>query len=489
MVAKHLDMAYRDLRDFIHALDKAGELKKISLEVNPYLEITEFADRAAKSDGPALLFEKPTGSQVPLAINLFASTRRMEIALEVDSLDDIAKRIAEMLEFRMPQGFLDKLKVLPMLGEIGSYFPKTVTSAPCKEVIKTEGINLFDYPILHCWPQDGGRYITLPLVFSKNPLTGKRNCGMYRMQVYDGQTTGMHWQTHKQGAEHYRRLKAEGKETRMEVAVALGADPAVMYSSILPLPPDIDEMIMAGFLRHKPVEMIKCETVDIEVPANSEIVLEGYVELGELRTEGPFGDHTGFYSLEDDYPVFHVTCVTQRKEPVYPATIVGPPPMEDFWMGKGVERIFLPLMKLTLPEVVDMNLPAEGVFHNLILVSIKKSYPGHARKVMHAIWGLGQAMFSKCIVIVDQDVNVQDVSEVAWKALNNIDPQRDIEFCLGPVDSLDHASRLPNYGSKMGVDATKKWPGEGFTRPWPDVIKMDEKVKARVDELWKKAKL
>jgi 4-hydroxy-3-polyprenylbenzoate decarboxylase len=298
----------------------------------------------------------------------------------------------------------------------------------------------------------------------------------------------MHWQTHKQGAEHYRRQKA-GPGARMDVAVAIGADPATMYSAILPLPPDLDEMLISGFIRGKPVEMVQCETSDLEVPANAEIVLEGYVEIGELRTEGPFGDHTGFYSLADEYPVFHVTCVTQRKRPIYATTIVGPPPMEDFYMGKAIERIFLPLMRLQLPEVRDICMPAEGIFHNLILVSIRKSYPGHARKVMHAIWGLGQAMFSKVVVVVDEEVDVQNVREVAWKALNNIDPERDIQFVMGPVDSLDHASRLVNYGSKMGVDATRKWPGEGFTRPWPDVIEMSAEVKSRVDSLWKKAGL
>jgi 4-hydroxy-3-polyprenylbenzoate decarboxylase len=387
----------------------------------------------------------------------------------------------------MPKGILGKLKMLPKLAEMGSFFPKNVSSGPCQEVVQTENFTLDDFPILHCWPMDGGRYITLPLVFSKNPVTGKRNCGMYRMQVYDGQTTGMHWQLHKQGAEHYRRLLVEGKQQRMEVAVAIGADPATMYSSILPLPPELDEMMIAGFLRSKPVEMVKCKTVDLEAPAQAEIVLEGYVQLGELRTEGPFGDHTGYYSLEDDYPVFHLTAITRRKKPVYTATIVGPPPMEDYWMGKAIEKIFMPLLRMQIPEVVNMAMPAEGVFHNLMLVSIRKSYPGHARKVMHAIWGLGQAMFTKCIVVVDEDVDVNNYSEVAWKVFNNIDPQRDIEFVMGPIDSLDHASRLPNYGSKMGVDGTKKWPGEGFTRPWPPVITMDKDVKQRVDALWQKA--
>jgi 4-hydroxy-3-polyprenylbenzoate decarboxylase len=482
-------MAFADLREFIQALEKNRELQRVSIEVDPVLEITEFADRAVKGGGPALLFEKPKGSSVPVLINAFASMRRMEIALQVESVQEVADRISEYLQMRMPEGLIGKLKMLPKLAEMGSFFPKIVSGGPCKEVIRREGFSLAEYPILHCWPQDGGRFITLPMVFTRNPETGKRNCGCYRMQVYDERTTGMHWQTHKQGAEHYRRLAAEGKESRMPVAVAIGADPATMYSAILPLPPDLDEMMIAGFLRGKPVEMVKCETCDLEVPANAEIVLEGYVEIGELRREGPFGDHTGFYSLDDDYPVFHITCVTQRKDPIYATTIVGPPPMEDFYMGKAIERIFLPLMRLQLPEVRDISMPAEGIFHNLILVSMRKSYPLHARKVMHAIWGLGQAMFSKCIVVVDEDVDVQNVREVAWKALNNIDPQRDIEFVMGPVDSLDHSSRLPNYGSKMGIDATRKWPTEGFTRPWPDVIRMSDEVKRRVDELWTKAGL
>jgi 4-hydroxy-3-polyprenylbenzoate decarboxylase len=478
-------MAYQDLREFIRALESAGELKRIPFEVDPCLEIAEFADRSVKSGGPAFLFEKPKGSSVPVLINAFASQRRMNLALQVSSAEEIAGRITELLELRMPEGLLGKFKMLPKLADLGAIFPKTVSAGPCKEVILRDGFSLKELPILQCWPQDAGRFITLPMVFSRNPDTGKRNCGCYRLQVFDERTTGMHWQTHKHGAEHYRRLR----EKRMSVAVAIGADPATMYSAILPLPPDLDEMMIAGFLRQKPVEMVKCETIDLEVPANSEIVLEGYVELGELRREGPFGDHTGFYSLADDYPVFHVTCVTHRKDPVYATTIVGPPPMEDFYMGQAIERIFLPLMRLQLPEIRDIHMPAEGIFHNLILVSMRKSYPGHARKVMHAIWGLGQAMFSKCIVVVDEDVDVQNVREVAWKALNHIDPERDIQFVLGPVDSLDHSSRLPNYGSKMGVDATRKWPEEGFTRPWPEVMRMSEEVRARVEGLWRKAGL
>lgn len=482
-------MPFDDLRSFLHALEKEKELIRVPFEVDPYLEVTEFADRAVKQQRPVLFFEKPKGSGIPLAINIFASMRRMQIALGVENTDEIANRISGFLQLQKPESLVDKLKLLPKLREIASAFPRTVKNAPCKEVIRHENFSLGEFPILHCWPGDGGRFITLPMVFSRNPETGKRNCGMYRMQVFDERTTGMHWQKHKQGAEHYRRLVAEGKQTSMPVAVAIGADPATMFSAILPLPPEIDEMLFAGFLRGKPVEMVKCETSDLEVPANAEIVLEGHLNLGELRREGPFGDHTGFYSLDDNYPVFHVDCITQRKRPIYAATIVGPPPMEDFYMGKAIERIFLPLMKMQLPEVRDVCMPAEGVFHNLILVSIRKSYPGQARKVMHAIWGLGQAMFSKVIIVLDEDVDVQNVAEVAWKALNNIDPERDIEFVHGPVDSLDHASRMPNYGSKMGVDATAKWPSEGFSRRWPEIIQMNSDVKQRVDSLWKRAGL
>ena len=478
-------MAYNDLRAFITALEENGELKRVTAEIDPVLEIAELADRAVKSGGPALLCENPTGYSIPVLINAFASMRKMELALEVDAIDSIAARIAEYVAMKTPEGLLGKLKMLPKLAEMGSFFPKEVRTGPVKEVIKKDGFSLLDYPVLQCWPGDAGRFITLPLVFTKNPETGKRNVGVYRMQVYDERSTGMHWQTHKQGAEHYRRRLAAGKEEHMEVAVAIGADPATMFSGILPLPPDLDEMLFAGFLRSKPVELVKCETVDLEVPAHAEIVLEGYVTLGELKTEGPFGDHTGFYSLEDDFPVFHVTCVTQRERPIYATTIVGPPPMEDYYMGKAIERAFLPLMRLQIPELVDINMPAEGIFHNLMIVSIRKSYPLQARKVMNAVWGLGQAMFTKCIVVVDDDVDIQNLSEVTWKVLNNIDPERDFQFTMGPIDQLDHSSRLPNYGSKVGIDATRKWPEEGFQRPWPGVLKMDASVKKRVDGICK----
>lgn len=478
-------MAYRDLREFIRRLEKEGELKRISAEVDPVLEITEITDRVTKAGGPALLFERPKGSRVPVAINLLGSHRRVNLALEVDSLAEVANRVKAFLDVQTPQGFLDKVKMLPKLAELGSFFPKTVKSGPCKEVIRKEDFSLAEFPILKCWPQDGGRYITWPMVITKNPQTGKRNVGCYRMQVFDERTTAMHWQTQKHGAEHFRTARSQNAGGRMEVAVAIGSDPATALSGILPIPPDLDEFMFSGFLRRDAIELVRCETVDLEVPANSEIVLEGYVELGELRTEGPFGDHTGFYSLEGQYPVFHITCITHRKDPIYLTTIVGRPPQEDFFMGHAIERIFLPVMKMQFPEIVDVSMPAEGIFQNLMIVAIRKSYPGHARKVMNAIWSLGQAMFTKVIVVVDHDVEVQNSSEVVWKALCAIDPQRDIEFVLGPVDTLEHASRLQDFGSKMGVDATRKWPSEGFSRPWPDEICMDAVTKKRIDALWK----
>ena len=530
-------MAYNDLRDWIKQLEKAGELNRITAEIDPVLEMAEIADRTAKlgrgtakAGGPALLFENVKGHPgARVLMNQFGSERRMKMALETDSLDAIADRIRALIKPEMPNSFMDKLKMLPMLAEVGSFFPKVVApkDAACKQVIhRGDAVNLLDLPILKTWPQDGGRFITLPCVITRDPRSsggqpGKRNVGMYRMQIFDGKTTGMHWQRQKVAAEHMRdRLRkatpdsaarvdlmaltaggtvaARSLDTlhattltkirgdRMEVAVAIGTDPATTFSAIVPAPPDVEEYLIAGFLRQKPLELVKAETVDLEVPAHAEYILEGYVQLGELRTEGPFGDHTGFYTMQDDYPVFHITCITHRKDPIYAATIVGKPPMEDAWMGKAVERIFLPLMQLTLPEIVDVNLPPDGVFHNLMIVSIRKSYAGHARKVMSGIWAMGQAMFTKCIIVVDEDCDVQDLAEVTLRTANNIDPERDIQFTLGPVDSLDHASRLPNYGSKMGIDATRKWTAEGFTRPWPSMLTMDESVKARVDALWKK---
>ena len=527
-------MPFDDLRQWIAALDRVGELNRIQTEVDPILEIAEITDRVSKSKtgkpgGPALLFQNikgHPGSQV--LINQFGSEARMKLALGVNSFDEFADRIRVFMDLKSPQGFLDKLKMLPLLTEAGRFFPKTVPTGLCKEVIKRDNFSLLDFPILQCWPQDAGRFITLPCVITRDPNSGKRNVGMYRLQVYDATTTGAHWQRQKIAAEHYRQslrnaASADSKKTegapllasfarsgnsgrvdlmartsggqvlseknqpkgKMEVAVAIGTDPAVTFSAIVPAPPDVEEYLIAGFLRAAPVELVKCETVDLEVPASSEIVLEGYVNLDELRTEGPFGDHTDFYSLADLYPVFHITCITHRKDPIYATTIVGKPPQEDAYMGKAVERVFLPLMRLTIPELIDINLPIEGVFHNLMIVSIRKSYPGQASKVMNAIWSLGQAMFTKVIIVVDEDVDVQNIADVTLKVLNHIDPERDIQFTLGPIDSLDHASRLANYGSKMGIDATRKWPTEGFTRPWPDEIVMDARTKALVDGKWK----
>jgi 4-hydroxy-3-polyprenylbenzoate decarboxylase len=484
-------VAYKDLREFIARLERERELKRIPAEVDVDLEITEITDRVSKSGGPALLFEKPRSGRdgvnysMPLLINTLGSKRRLELALEVGSVEDVARRMEDLLEMKPPEGFFDKMKMLPKLAELGSFAPKSVKGGPVKEVIEREGLSLARLPIMKCWPQDGGRFITWPMVVTRSPKSGRRNVGCYRLQVFDECTTGMHWQIHKGGAEHFRWLERQGKGRRMDIAVAIGADPITMLAGILPLPEDLDEFLFAGFLRQEAVELVKCETIDLEVPANAEIVLEGYVDLDDIRTEGPFGDHTGYYSLEDKFPAFHITCITRRKDPIYVSTIVGAPPMEDYWMGYAVERLFLPLMKKQLPEVVDMHLPAEGIFHNLMIVSIRKSYPGHARKLMNAIWGLPGAMFTKCIVVVDHDVDVHNLREVTWKAFNHIDPERDIQFTLGPVDQLEHASRLPNFGSKMGVDATHKWPSEGFTRPWPDEIIMDPEVKKKIDELWK----
>jgi 4-hydroxy-3-polyprenylbenzoate decarboxylase len=556
-------LAYSDLREWIKALDKRRELKRTSAEVDPILEIAEIADRVSKAGlpggisgyaagGPALLFENVKGYPgAKILMNQFGSERRMCMALGVDSLDEVAARIEQLMNLRSPEGFLDKIKMLPMLAEFGKFFPKTVAAkdAPCKEVILRENFNVLDFPVLQCWPGDGGRFITLPCVITRDPRVpdgkGKRNVGMYRMQVYDGQTTGMHWQRQKVAAEHYRERLRQAAEVGaqnaaaahvavmaetaggamlpahtnagapfkpssglsgneevsrsenitvrtkssaevMQVAVAIGTDPATTFSAVVPAPPEVEEFVIAGFLRQQPVELVKCETVDLEVPASAEIVLEGYVRLDELRSEGPFGDHTGFYTMPDDYPVFHITCITHRRDPIYATTIVGKPPMEDAWMGKAVERIFLPLMKLTIPEIVDINLPVEACFHHLMIVSIRKSYPGQARKVMHAIWSLGQAMFTKCVIVVDEDCDVQDLREVVLRTTNNIDPERDIQFTMGPIDSLDHAARLPNYGSKMGIDATRKWAAEGHTRPWPEMLRMDKATKARVDAIWKK---
>ncbi len=464
---------YSDLTDFLSDLDKRRLLARVPESVSPDLEIAAVTDRACKlpGGGPALLFEKPTGFDIAAVTNLYGSNERMCLALGVKTLDDLAKEIDELMTPQMPEGIIDALKMLPMVGRLRDLMPKTVKDAACQEVVSRDG-TLDAFPILKCWPDDGGKFITFPLVFTKDPETGMRNIGTYRMQVFDGRTTGMHWQRHKGGAQHYRVAERLGR--RLEVAVALGAEPVLPYCATAPMPEGLDELLLGGFLSRRRIELVKCVTVDLEVPASSHIVLEGYVEPGERRREGPFGDHTGLYSQPDDFPVFHVTCVTHRKKPTYLTTVVGVPPMEDYYLGLASERIFLPMIRKTLPEIVDMHFPAEGIFHNLVLVSIDKRYPGHARKIMNAFWGLGQLMFSKTIVVVDKDVDVHDVSQVAWIVGTHMDPLRDIQMTKGPVDDLDDAADLPAYGGKMGIDATRKWASEGYTRNWPARVKTTE---------------
>ncbi len=479
-------MKFKDLREFIAFLEGKKELRRIQAPVSCELEISEIADRVIKRGGPALLFENVTGYDVPVLINMYGTEQRTAWALGVEQLEDLAERVQGLLRLAQspPEGLVNKLRTLGQLVHLGSFQPKTVRSGPCQEVVlHGDEVDLNRFPILKCWPLDGGRYITLPLVISRNPETGVQNYGMYRLQVYDRNTTGMHWQTQKVGAHHYR-LNQERGDSRMEVAVALGGDPASIWTGSAPLPPDMDEMTVAGFLREEGVELVKGKTVDLLIPAQAEIVLEGYVDVGEERMEGPFGDHTGYYSMEDPYPVFHVNCITHRRNPIYPATIVGRPPKEDYWMGKVSERVFLPTIRMILPEVVDMNMPAEGVFHNLVIVSMKKEYPGQARKVMYGLWGLGLMSLTKTIVVVDHFVNVHDLSEVAWRVTNNIDPAQDLVMASGPLDDLDVASPTGRFGSKVGIDATRKGPLEGRQRMWPPDVVMSPEVKELVDRRW-----
>jgi 4-hydroxy-3-polyprenylbenzoate decarboxylase len=472
-----------DLDAFLADLDTLGLLTRVGEPVSPDLEIAAVTDRACKmaGGGPALLFEKPAGFDIPVATNVFGSLERMCLALGVKTLDDLATEINDLMTPQIPAGLVDALKLLPMVGRLRDLMPKTVKDAPCQEIVNEAG-TLDELPILTCWPEDGGRFITLPLVFTRDPETGVRNIGTYRMQVFDGRTTGMHWQRHKGGAQHYRVAERLGK--RLEVAVALGPEPVLTYCATAPMPEGLDELLLGGFLARRRIEMVRCATVNLEVPASAHIVLEGYVEPGERRREGPFGDHTGFYSQPDDYPVFHVTCVTRRKQPTYLTTIVGVPPMEDFYLGMASERIFLPMIRKTAPEIVDMHFPAEGIFHNLVIISIDKRYPGHARKIMNAVWGLGQLMFSKTVIVVDKDVNVHDVREVAWIVGTHMDPVRDVQMTRGPVDDLDDAADLPAYGGKMGIDATRKWASEGYTRSWPARIRTTEEAGRRASEIW-----
>ena len=479
-------MAFADLRQFIAQLESQGELRRIAAPVSRDLEIAEIADRVSKgpaSQNKALLFERVEGFEMPVLINTFGTARRMAWALGVENLNELSGRVEKLLDLKMPGTFFDKLKKLGDLFDLAKSGPKRVSSGPCQEVVETRSPSLTSLPILQCWPKDAGHYITLPLVFTRDPERGSRNVGMYRLQVFDDRTLGMHWQIHKGSAEHHR--EAERLAKPMEVAIALGGDPATIYTGSAPLPPGVDEIVFAGWLRGTGVEMVKCKTIDLEVPAQAEIVLEGFVDPKERRREGPFGDHTGYYSLARDYPVFHLTALTHRKAPIYPTIIVGRPPQEDYWLGKATERLFLPIIRMVLPEVVDINMPAEGIFQNLVIVAIKKRYPGQARKVMYALWGMGLMMLAKSIIVVSEHVNVHDLSEVAWRATGNMDPKRDLVIVEGPMDDLDHAALRHRYGGKLGVDATEKSDLDEVSQPWPEEIVMSEEVRALVTRRWK----
>ncbi len=502
-------MAFDSFRQFVDRLDRAGELLRVPFPVATELEMTEFADRQMKlrDGGKALLFEKPTINGVlspfPVVINALGSDRRMAMSLGAASVAEVADEMGGLLRAKPPTSLKEAARLLSKAWEIRHARPKLVKDGPCKEVVTRFDANesvglgvgrvgggsgvptLLNIPILKCWPLDGGRFITLPCVVTRDPDTGERNLGMYRVQVYDGQTTGMHWQLQKVAARHGRRYYETGQ--RMPVSIFVGGDPVYPFCATAPLPDGVDEFLLAGYLRRRSVELVRCETNDLEVPANADFVIEGYIDPKEpLRMEGPFGDHTGYYSLADLYPVFHVTAVTHRRDAIYSATIVGIPPMEDFYIGSASVRLFLPIFQMNFPEIVNMALPAEGVFHNLVFVSIKKTYPMQAYKVMHGLWGMGQMMFSKYIVVVDHDVDVHNTSEVLFHLCANTDPQRDSIFTKGPSDALDHATSEFAMGSKLGIDATKKLSGEGFKREWPPLIRMDEAVKRRVDEFYEK---
>jgi 4-hydroxy-3-polyprenylbenzoate decarboxylase len=470
----------RDLRAWIALLEREGELVRVSAEVDPDLEVTEIVDRTVKAGGPALLFERPKGSSHPLLINQFGTERRMCLAFGVERLDDLGDRVADLLELQPPQGLVDKVRGLKKLKSIADSGPRSVRSGPCQEVVLTgDDVDLDRLPIQRCWPGDPAPFITLPAVITKDPSKGTRNLGMYRLQKIDRRSTYMHWQIHKDGRADW--LASEGK---IDVAVALGLDPVTTYSASAPLPKHMGELMLAGFFRGEPVEMVKCKTVDLEVPAHAEIVLEGTIEHGDTGIEGPFGDHTGFYTPPEPFPILRVSAITMRRDAIYPSIVVGKPPQEDAWLGKATERIFLPAVRMTVPEIVDYDLPVSGTFHNCCIVSIRKRFPGHARKVMHAIWGLGMLSLTKAVVVVDEHVDVHDYDEVFFYVGANVDPKRDVVITEGPLDHLDHAPTLQFFGGKIGIDATSKGPLEG-TREWPEEIRMDPEVKALVDARWR----
>ena len=500
-------MPFTDLQSYIAELEQRGWLKRVTVEVDPLLEIAALADEQCKlpaagnpdppatdpihgrQGGHALLFERVKGSQIPVAINLFGSYERMQLALGVESFEEAARRVEQLVKPEVPTTLIEKMKKLPQLAKLSGFAPKSVKRGICQEVVHTDDADLFSLPIIQCWPHDGesgyglkpadytegtGRYITLAAVITQNPEGGAVNLGMYRVQVFDKKLAAIHWHVHHDGARNFRAYKRKGE--RMPVALAFGAEPVLPFASTCPLPPDVSELLFAGFLQGTGIEMVPAKTVPLEVPAHAEIVIEGWVDPERTLIEGPFGDHTGFYSLADRYPALEISAITHRKDPVYPTTIVGFPPQEDYYLGKATERIFLPLLKLLIPDLLDYSLPRFGAFHNCVFVRIRKEYPLQARKVMSSIWGAGQMMFSKMIVVVDEHVNVHDEQEVLFHLAANVDWRRDIMVVDGPCDILDHAT--PHYGSgaKIGIDATRKIPGEGEVRAWPELLRMSPEV-------------
>ena len=496
-------MPATDLQTFVADLEQRGWLKRVTVEVDPILEITEITHRVTKAGGPALLFENVKGSRFPLLINTYGTKERMCLALGAESFEALATRVKTLIKPEIPTTIMQKLKKLPELAQLGSLPPRIVKSGICQEVVHTDDADITTLPTIKCWPLDGrpdlcgsdqapvstaatepGRYITLGTIFTKHPESGERNIGTYRVQVFEPKLAAMHWHMHHDGARHFRGYKALNR--RMPLAIALGGPPIIPYAGTCPLPPDMDEALFAGFLQGRAIELVRCLTQpDIEVPATAEFVIEGYIDPNEdLVLEGPFGDHTGFYSLADFYPRFHVTALTHRKNPIFPATIVGKPPQEDYWLGKATERIFLPLLQILIPDVIDYNLPMFGCFHNCVFVKIKKEYPYQARRVMSAIWGAGQMAFTKMIIVVDEHVDVHDQDEVLFQMCANVDPKRDIMMIEGPLDILDHATPVCGAGSKMGVDATRKIEGEGQIREWPAELEMNAEVRDLVTRKW-----
>jgi 4-hydroxy-3-polyprenylbenzoate decarboxylase len=468
-----------DLRHWIALLEREGELVRVGAEVDPHLEVTEIVDRTVKAGGPALLFERPRGSSMPLLVNQFGTERRMCLAFGVQRLDDVGARLADVLEMQPPEGLAEKLRGLQKLKSIADSRPSRVRKGACQEIVlQGDEVDLSRLPVQTCWPLDAAPFITLPAVITRDPVTGQRNVGMYRLQVLGPRSTAMHWQLHKDGRADY-----DASPARMEVAVALGLDPITAYSASAPLPKHIDELMFAGFLRGEAVEVVKGVTVDLDVPAGAEIVLEGYVDRDDLVDEGPFGDHTGFYTPVEPFPVFHVTAMTMRRDAIYPSIVVGKPPQEDAWLGKATERIFLPAIRASVPEIVDYDLPVAGAFHNCAIVAIRKRYPAHAHKVMHAIWGLGLLSLTKAIVVVDEHVDPHDYAQVAFYVGANVDPARDVVLGHGPADHLDHATTRQFSSGKLGLDATAKGPAEG-AREWPPEIEMSPEVRELVDRRW-----